>query len=203
LFCYLGNTENTQSGILITLHTGQSASTNSAGVAVIDDLPYNDYAPAIAKPDYEGAPLYIHLKSDRETASVPLARRSPFYIGNLSSKAFSSGNIVIDFSLNKGIPAGKKCRIAILADTNSTVNPKNFLTSDTLNISASVVSGLNIGGLSGFSQLVDSRRQFGNIYVMAVPVSYGLYNSNLLGRNIPLGANFYPSSTTVFTKTWK
>jgi hypothetical protein len=198
----LGTPSSGNDGLKVTLNTGQSATTSAAGTVTFSPLPYGTYAPVIFKNGYEGAPVGVNLVTPAQSVVIPIVQRSPFVAGSLSGESNNAGQVLISFSLSKSLPAGRSCQIAVFADTVSAVSGSRYLAADSTRISSTHVVSLNIAQSVGIHDFVNSLREDQDFYIMVVPVSYGLYNSSLFGRKVPLGANFYPSASVRITKNW-
>ena len=200
----LGSIDNNNNLIPVSFYqTSFSATTNTAGIAVFNNLPYDTYIPIINKIGYDVAPLGLTLNSTNIlTAILPLAKQSPYKMDTLIGQNFNKDSITLTFNLSKTIPAGKTVRLAVITGTNNGLNPNDFVSVDIVNLSSPNVVKLNVAKLSNFANAVAALATNTNFYVNAIPISYGPYYSNILYKSVLLGDNLYYRNNLIFLKNW-
>jgi hypothetical protein len=198
----LGKKRSDHSGVKVLLQGGQTATTGVSGVVSFPDLPHDFYAPVTLKDGFEGVPLSVGLNSGFRSVTLPLAQRSMFTIPALSGTVSSQAEILLDFSLSKPVPVGESCRIAVLTHTVSNLGPSSFESADTLVVTQKDVVNLNISQLPSFKSWVNKLPGNQLFFLMTVPVSYGLYESNLSSGPVLVGESLTSSDYIQLTKNW-
>jgi hypothetical protein len=197
----LGDLNADHSGVKVTLQNGASATTGTDGVVQFPNLPPDNYAPVLTKADYEGPFMSVRLLDDFESTTIPFPHRSPFAVSVLSGDAYSESSVQLDVTLDKPVPAGKSCKLVILGDSVPGVSPSKYLSADMTSIDGQYFDNLNVA-LPSLRTFMAKLRKSQFFYVMAVPVSYGLYNSNLLTNPIVLGRSYKTSKYVRLTRNW-
>lgn len=200
----LGNVDNNNVLLPISFYqTSYSATTNTAGLAVFSNLPFNSYVPIINKIGYDTAPLYMSLNSTNTlTVNLPFAIQSPYKMDTLIGQKIDKDSITLSFNLNKTIPSGKTVKLAIITGTNNGLNPNDFVSVDIVNLSSPNIVKLNVAKLPNLASTVASIATNSNFYINAIPVTYGVYTSNLLNKFVLLGDNLFYKNNLVFLKNW-
>jgi hypothetical protein len=198
----LGVQSTDHSGVKVSLQNGASVVTSTNGIASFSGLPHDNYAPVLSKAGFDGPPVSISLQNNLTTVTLPCPARSGFTIPALIGQANGPGNTVISFTLDKPLPAGARCRLAILTNSVAGISSTQFETADTISVNSTEVTNLNIGLLPAFSEWVKKLPWNQQIYVSAVPVSFGLFSSNLLPRPVLMGENLKMSDDVQLTKNW-
>lgn len=198
----LGDQETDHSGVNVKLYqTSFSANTNAAGFVSFGNVPYGQVLPVLQKNYYDGAPVFIPLNSDQVSSTIPCAKFCAYRIQNFNAFIANPDSIPVSFNLDRSIPAGKTCKLAVMF-SESAINLSATGIIDTIKVSSQVVQKLNIAKLPNFKNaltLLDKGKSF---HISAVPVSYGPYYSNVLGKQILLGENPYFPNDITFNKNW-
>jgi hypothetical protein len=199
----LGQLKNNHSGVTLTLYQGSGLSvmTDSSGKLTINNVNYGEVIPVLQKTGYEGAPVRLTLNSESASLTVPCAQYSPYKVQNLTGFVSNPDSIAISFSLNKPLPMGKSCKIAVLF-SDTTISPGNPGILDTVRIFSQVVQKLNVANLPNLKSALIVMKKDKNFRISAVPVSYGIYFSNVFGKQVLIGENpLFPAQLT-FNKNW-
>lgn len=208
----LGNIDANNIGITLTLqpvyvdqsHNGYIATTNTAGVAVFQNIVENSYIPNINLLGYDCAPLLFKSGGPSSTVNVnlPFAKQSPYKMDTLIGQNFNKDSITLTFNLSKSIPAGKFVKLAVITGTNNGLNPNDFVSVDIVNLTSPNVVKLNVAKLPNFLAAVNGLATNTNFYVNAIPVTYGSYYSNILYKSVLLGDNLFYKNNLIFLKNW-
>lgn len=200
----LGNVDNNNNSLPITFYqTSYSAVTNTVGIAAFNNLPYDTYVPILNKSGYDTAPLSITLNSANTlTVNLPFAKQSPYKMDTLIGQSLNKDSITLTFNLSKSIPSGKTVKLAVITGTNNGLNPNDFISVDIINLNSPNVLKLNVAKLPNFSNAIAVLATNTNFYVNAIPVTYGVYNSNLLYKSVLLGDNLFYRNNLIFLKNW-
>ena len=200
----LGELENDFSGIKVDLNNAnRTATTNSNGNVVFNDLTYGEVLPKLEKQFYESPELKVDLKTSFLDLNLFCSKFSAYKIENLNVKVFSADSITLSFNLNKPIPAGKVCKIAVLFSDTSFFSPDNFKSADVVAINNQSVQRINVAKLSSIGAALALLPNNKTFYLNAVPVSYGIYYSNLYQKKMLIGRNLYPPKNIELNKTWQ
>jgi hypothetical protein len=93
--------------------------------------------------------------------------------------------------------------VVVIASGSPDLSHRKYLSADLIKLNISEVTDFNIATLPNFYSMllgVDSASIF---YVSAVPVTYGLYESNLQEKPQLLGRPLIYPGNTAAKKTWK
>jgi hypothetical protein len=202
LYDSLGQAEADRSGVTVKLaNTAFAGVTSAAGSVSFSGVTQGLHYPVFIKTGYEGPPTSINLDSEAKTTSVVVARLSPFNLNNLAGQPVNKDSITISFALDKAIPAGKTCRIAVLYDSLAT-SAQKFNGVEFITVASQNTINYNISQLTGLKTFLNKLPNGKPYYISAVPISYGLYESNLSAKPVLLGDNlFFPDNLT-FYKNW-
>lgn len=155
------------------------------------------------KSGYDTAPLSITLNSANTlTVNLPFAKQSTYKMDTLIGQSLNKDSITLTFNLSKSIPSGKTVKLAVITGTNNGLNPNDFISVDIINLNSPNVLKLNVAKLPNFSNAIASLATNTNFYVNAIPVTYGVYNSNLLYKSVLLGDNLFYRNNLIFLKNW-
>ena len=199
----LGQTLADQSGQRIRLDASRTATTDAAGEVRFTGLPYGDYFPSLVRDFWEGPATKISLASASSSVSLPFAQTATWKAQNFSAVAVRADSIVINFKLDKAVPAGKQVKMALLGGTDNTLSGSNYKSVDIFFTSASTVNQLNIANFARFRNLVAGLDSGKVYFIKVLPVSYGEYTSNVLGQSVLLGDNLFPPDNWLINKEWK
>ncbi|MDX2172730.1 MAG: hypothetical protein SFY56_06385 [Bacteroidota bacterium] len=200
----LGTIDNNNGSLPISFYqTSYSATTNTVGLALFSNIPYDTYVPILNKIGYDTAPLSITLNSANTlTVNLPFAKQSPYKMDTLIGQSLNKDSITLTFNLSKSIPVGKTVKLAVITGTNNGLNPNDFISVDIINLSSPNVVKLNVAKLPNFANAVAALATNTNFYVNAIPVTYGSYYSNILYKNVLLGDNLFYKNNLIFLKNW-
>ncbi len=200
-----GRMENDHSGVQVSLvQEKRAASTTSAGIVSFEDLPYGTHTPVLQKDYLYDAPLMsVYLQEAAFHAVLPFPRYCMYDLSNLNAQAYTDGNVYMSFNVSPSIPFGDTCKVVIIASQLAGMTHRKFTSADLIEIHSSKITDYNISLLPNFHNLLQDLDSAAVFYVSAVPVSYGLYQSNM--QEIPqlLGRSpVYPGNIAL-TKRWK
>ena|SRR6218665_737956 len=198
----LGQLKSNHSGVGVSLYkTSNSASTDSTGKLIFNNVSYGEVLPILQKNGYEGAPVRMTLNSETADLTVPCAQYSPYKAMNLNGFVASPDSIAISFSLNQPLPMGKSCRIAVMfSDTTISLGNPGIL--DTVRIYSQVVQKLNVANLPNLKSALIVMKKSRTFRINVVPVSYGMYFSNVFGKQVLLGEHPVFPGELAFNKNW-
>ncbi len=197
-----GTARSEHSGVKVLLQNGMSKITDSSGIVSFNDLNYGIYAPSLVKDGYDGAPVTFQLNAASQTFSLPCAMHSPYRTNSQQAYIVTADSIVMSFQLSKPVPAGALVKVAILTSTLSGMTAGTPQAADMITVSTQSVSNVNIAQLPGFKKFVATLSKEQIFFVSAVPLSYGLYNSNFSAAPVLVGENlFYPGNLQL-KKNW-
>jgi hypothetical protein len=197
----LGEPLSDHGNVKVALHTGQTATTSSSGEVKFSGLEYGTYAPSLLRSGYDGPPQTVTLNDKVSQAELPFPQHSTYKLSNLDCQVVTHDSITIYFKLDKPVPPGKTCKIAIITNTSSPVTASNYTSVDIISISTGTVNGINIakGNLKTFTGTLASGSAF---YVSALPVSYGLFASNITVKTNILGESLTSPGSIQLLKNW-
>ncbi len=200
----LGDVDANNVGLNISLYqTSFSATTNTTGLAIIGNLPYNTYVPILNKIGYDAPPVSVTLNNSNPLSiNLPFPKQSPYKMDTLIGHNFNKDSITLTFNLSKTIPTGKAIKLAVITGTNNGLNPNSFASVDIVNLTSSNIVKLNVAKLPNFTSAVGALASNSNFYVNAIPVTYGVYTSNLLLSPVLLGDNLFYKNNLIFLKNW-
>lgn len=198
----LGQLKSNHSGVTLSLYqTGYSVLTDSSGKVQLNNVSYGEVLPILQKNGYEGAPVRVTLNSPSAALTVPCAQYSPYKAMNLTGFAASPDSIAISFNLHQPLPMGKSCKIAVLF-SDTTISPGNPGILDTVRVYSQVTQKLNVANLPNLKSALIVMKKNKNFRICVVPVSYGMYFSNVFGKQVLIGENpVFPGQLT-FNKNW-
>lgn len=199
----LGQILADHSGVRVILNSSRSATTDVSGIITFTSLEYGTYYPSLLKDGWDGPPTSLTLNSASTSSTLPFPKRSGFKAQSLTGQSYNKDSIIITFNLDKSMPSGKFSRIAIVSGTATGVNSTNFESADIVTANGSTGLRYNISKLPGFSATLvklDSNAMF---FVNVIPVSFGIYTSNLTPKPVLLGENLFVPDNLVFKKNWK
>ncbi len=198
----LGNPESDLSGVRVSLYqTAFSGTTGANGKVTFYDVPYGDLIPFLVKDGYDGLPISVALNSPELSVNLPCTKYSAYKVISLTGHVMGKDSIYISFTLDRPVPAGKVCKIAVVYSKNSSI-PSNFDTADSLLITSQHVQDINIAKLPNLRKALESLNKTESFYLNTIPVSYGICQSNLYGKQVLIGENLYPPSSLNLAKTW-
>ncbi len=198
----LGNREADPSNVAVSLYqTGFSAITGANGNVSFSQVPYGTVLPVLQKQWYEGPPMRLELSSAAVWDTIPCAKYSAYKLQNLSGFIFSPDSIPLSFQLDRPVPAGKRCKIAIVF-AGKPVDANNYSTVDTISVNTQTVQKRNIAFLPNLRALLQNMKKDTTLYFSAIPVSYGIYHSNVFNKNVLLGENPFLADNLIFNKYW-
>jgi hypothetical protein len=184
--------------------TAYSAACDSNGKASFS-LPSGNYAPNVIRAKHEGAPFNVSVSSGGTTnATSFVARNSPFTLQFAGGGANSTGNVSVSMNVNPAIPAGKSVKVAVLCSSQPGLSVSSYSVINEIYLTQNSNSNYNVC-TGAIQSAVNQIPNGGDIYLLAVPVTYGNYYSNILGKNILIGDNLplsVPTATIKLTKNW-
>ena len=200
----LGAEVATPAGVKVSLvEDNVSATTDASGEVTFSNLAYGYHTPVITREGYDGPLLTIFLQNPEYHASVPIARYSPFKPTNMKADIFGPGSIFLSFTLDPALPAGDSLQLAVVASVAPDLSERKFQSLDLIKVTTTKVTDYQIGTLPEFKELVKGLDSAATFYVSAVPLSYGLYHSNLQNDPQLLGhTQEFPGYVTL-KKSWK
>jgi hypothetical protein len=166
-----------------------------------NEVPYGYITPQLVKTGFDGPPVAINLNSPSLTLSLPFPQRSPFKIQNFTGNVVHEDSINISFNLDRPMPVGKFCRIAVLYDSTASLSPNNYGTADIIS-TVSQYNTINISNLTAFRTRLATLPKNSTFYIGIIPVSYGLYESTLFPKPVLLGENLYYPGNLSLNKNW-
>ena len=196
----VGDTTADHNGVKVTLQTGATATTNAEGIVSFPGLTYGTYAPSLLKSGFEGPPVGIELKNPVQESNLPLAQHSAHQLSKLQCQVVSAASINMYFEVNLPCP-DKGLKVAILTHT-SAPTAGNFSSVDLVTVNSQTVNAMNIAGLPDLTAFLNTQVKGSVFYVTAIPVSFGLYKSNLLLKPNLLGEALYAYTTIQLIKNW-
>lgn len=201
-FDSLGEEEVNRSGFEVSLYkTNYSVLTDASGIVSIGNVAYGDVLPVIKKNYYDGAPVRLSLNSGQVTATIPCPKFCAYRLQNLSAFVVSPDSIPVSFNLDRPIPAGKTCKLAVMFSPIA-INSAEPGVIDTLRIGSQVIQKLNVAQLPNFKAALAALDKNKSFHISVVPVSYGPYYSNVFGKQMLLGENPYFPNDIIFNKNW-
>lgn len=200
----LGDVRSDHSGVKVSLvENGKTAMTDATGSVSFSDLEYGMYTPVLEKFGFDGPKTTVQLNQPTRLVELPYPQYSNYYVGSFKGKAYSASDMYVSFNLGPFIMPGDSAKIAIIASTTSDLSISKFRTADLIKVFYYEVTDHNISKLPGLSAMVKQLDSLTPFYVSAVPVAFGIYNSNLLDRPQLLGYSpDYPGNVTMI-KNWK
>jgi hypothetical protein len=198
----LGQVKNDQSGYTVQIPSASSKVTDASGTVIFTGIKKGTYTPVITRVNHEYVPTSVSL-TQSATVNVPVAQRSSFVLKDFSANQVSKDSLTITFNLDKSIPAGKECKIAVLTGTTITMDPTSYYSNDIVTTATSSSVTVNIAKLPGVKALIAQLDSADFFFVGAVPVSYGVYVSNSSTKPILLGDNALYPGNLIFKKNWK
>lgn len=199
----LGQVMADQSGQKLRLDASHIATTDAAGEVRFTAMPYGDYFPSIVRDFWEGPALKVTLAAANTSSSLPFAQIAVWRAQSLTAIAVRPDSIVINFKLDRAVPAGKQVKMALLAGTENNLSGSNYKSVDIFFTSASTVNQFNIANFARFKNLVAGLDSGKVYFIKVLPVSYGEYTSNVLGQPVLLGDNLFPPDNWLIKKEWK
>ena len=197
----MGDVMADHSGVKVTLQNGATANTNTLGEVSFPGLTYGAYAPSLLKSGSEGPPVAIQLQNPSQQSELPIAEHSKYEVTQLQCQVISKASINLYFNVEMPIPSGKPLKVAILthsvAPTAGTFSSVDIITVETQSVSA-----MNIANLPDLNATVNKLANGAVFYVSAIPVSYGLYNSNLTVKPSLLGESLSAHASIQLIKNW-
>jgi len=205
----LGDLETDHSGVSVSLSLNGpvvsiSGTTTASGILNFPNVPARIGVPNIFKSGYDGAPLMFDLTNSTSytISGVPVAKVSPFKIQSFTGQFVNKDSITLSFTIDKSIPAGKLLKVAVLTGTNSGISSSNHFSADLIFLNTTTVNKYNIALLPSLKSKLNTLAYGTTFYITAIPVSYGLYQSNLYGGSVVLGDNNYYPSALSYVKNW-
>ncbi|MDI1353848.1 MAG: hypothetical protein PSX36_02940 [bacterium] len=198
----LGDVLANHSGIRVILNSSNSATTGVSGSVTFNNIEYGTQYPSLLKDGYDGPPTGVTLNSASTSSTLPFPKRSAFKVQNYAGQAYNKDSIIITFNLDRAMPAGKYSKIAIITGTVSGVNASNFEVVDIVTANSSSGLRYNISKLPAFNTWLVKLDSNALFFVNAIPLSYGLYVSNLTTKPVLLGENLFVPDNLVFKKNW-
>lgn len=190
-------------GQKVKLDASHSAITDSLGKVHFSDLPYGDYYPSLVKDFWEAPPITITLAESAKNSVVPIAQIAPWKAQSLSALAIKPDSIIVNFKLDRPVPAGQQVKMALIASKDNSLSGNNFKSVDVFFTSTDNVNQLNIAKFARFKNMVEGLDSADVFYIKVLPVSYGEFTSNLLGKSLLLGDNLFPPDNWLLKKEWK
>ncbi|MGZ4099954.1 MAG: hypothetical protein ACXVNM_13795 [Bacteroidia bacterium] len=202
----LGNIEaKTYSTSVFLSGTSYSGTTDTNG-KISFNVPPSTYVPSVIRPKYEGVPFLANVASNSITSvNSFVARNSPYVLTINFGNPVNQDSVTLSMNLNKSIPAGQSVKVAVLFGANSSVGVNSYTVFNQFNLTQTSNPNFNIckGAIkTAINQLPTNT----NFFLVAVPVTYGNYYSNILNKNILVGDNLptqtVPTASIQLTKTW-
>jgi hypothetical protein len=199
----LGQKIAPMAGQRVRLDASHSATTDASGSVTFSDLSYGDYFPSVVRDFWEGAPVGIHVAAASTSSDVILAQIAPWKAQSFTALAIRPDSIIINFKLDRPVPAGKQVNMALITSTANTLSGNNYMCADQFFASSDNVNQLNIANFARFKNLVASLDSGQVYFIKILPVSYGDYSSNVIGKSLLLGDNLFPPDNWLIKKEWK
>lgn len=199
----LGQIVSDQGGQKVRLDASHTGTTNTAGEVLFVNVPHGDYFPSLVRDYWEGPAVKINFSAATPSTSLPFAQIAPWKAQSFTALAIRPDSIIVNFKLDRPVPAGKQVKMALLAGTENNLSGSNYKSVDIFFTSASTVNQLNIANFARFKNLVASVDSGKVYYIKVLPVSYGEYTSNVLGQSVLLGENLFPPDNWLIKKEWK
>ena len=117
--------------------------------------------------------------------------------------AYNRDSIVVNFKLDRPIPIGKQVKMALITGADNTLSGSNYKALDIFFTGSDNVNQLNIAKFAAFKNYITALDSGTVYYIKVLPVSYGEYTSNVLGKKILLGDNLFPPDNWLIKKEWK
>ena len=190
-------------GQKVRLDATHTATTDASGSVSFTDLTYGDYFPSVVKDFWEAAPVGIHVAAAQTNSEVILAQIAPWKAQSFSAVALRPDSITINFKLDRPVPAGKQVNMALITSTANTLSGSNYMCADQFFAGSDNVIKLNIANFARFKNLVASLDSGEVYFIKVLPVSYGDYSSNVIGKSLLLGDNLFPPDNWLIKKEWK
>lgn len=199
----LGRLTAAQAGLRLRLDASNSVTLDTNGQAVFDNMAYGDYFVSIVKDFWEAAPLKISHNSAVTTATLPFAAIAPWQAKNFTALAVRKDSIIVNFKLDRPVPAGKRVNIALIAGKENDLSGNNYSSVDIFSVDAEDNKQLEINNFPNFAAFETALDSGKNYFIKVLPVSYGSYFSNVLYKNVLLGDNLFPPDNWLIKKEWK
>jgi hypothetical protein len=184
------------------VEANKTITTDTSGRVVFDDVPYGNVTPVLLKYGFDGPPFSTYLDKAALTVDVPFAQYSTYRLKDLALQATSKSKIYLSFNLDKPIATGT-CQVAVLSSLSQGLNTTNFISADVITVGSQTSTQLNISMLPNFMDHVAKLDSNTTVWVGAVPVSYGIFNTNFGSGKVILGENIYYPNNVYFKKDWK
>lgn len=189
-------------GQLVRLDAVNSATVDTNGEVNFRDIAYGDYYLSIVKDFWEGPPLKITHNAAQTTATVPFATIAPWQAKSFTAQAFKKDSIVVNFKLDRAVPASKQVKMALIAGKDNSLAGSNFQSLDVFFTGTDNVNQLNIAKFAAFKNFVASIDSGEVYFIKVLPVTYGGYWSNVFSKNVLLGDNLFPPDNWLINKEW-
>lgn len=199
----LGQKTNAVAGQSVRLDAVNSGTIDANGEVVFKDIAQGNYYLSVVRDFFESTPLKIEHKSAVTTATVPFAAIAPWQAKNFTSVAYNRDSIVVNFKLDRPIPIGKQVKMALITGADNTLSGSNYKALDIFFTGSDNVNQLNIAKFAAFKNYITALDSGTVYYIKVLPVSYGEYTSNVLGKKILLGDNLFPPDNWLIKKEWK
>lgn len=192
------------SGVQVSLaENDKSTGTDINGQATLSNLEYGMYTPVLLKPGHDGPKISIDLQQPTYSVDLPFPRHSEYKASNLKGRSFGKAAVYVSFNLDTAIPDGDTVKVAIIASKTSDLSIGKFNSSDLIKVTKTVITDYDISKLPGFFDFISGVDSSATYYVSAVPVSYGIWKSNLQPAPQLLGYNIYFPGAFPLVKDWK